>query len=555
MAVRSIWISITLQCDSCSQELPVNSAAESIFHAKCGSHTATPLPFWQYLIAEQLVDAINLDKGDESWAKGMHASIGSYAMTFGRADPACRKCGAAWNIDELLAIAETGAENFTCSGCSSLWPIRRPPEWFHQVVPDPLLIVGETAPGATGASFTGETSVSIHCYHCGGNLDLDGSSRTVKCTYCGNSLLIPDDVWLRLHPVDTAHRWYILVDIGEAVAVVPDDISDVTDIAILPGDEAALLYDSHEGSCIGRADRFGRFAWLIEEITISSDARLFYVAKSDRLWVIAEDEEIVLSFDAKTGDLVREFRNEDDKGGTIAVMANDGMAVMDDETIIVYRWTLGAENPSIRMRRFGSDGAEVPLWAGHDDADYYPEEPDWDSLPDRPIYPPEDALFEPGPNGSLFFIHPERALVARYDGDGKHLGTTQVQHKKEILEITDCGAADDGSVFIVFEHRKKIGGDNWDHVGRIAPDGTFDVIVGPHASGSDVIIGEYGHRIAVAPRGSFLLCGDDFNDLWAMEPDGSVIWQSPGTASHKEWREQELEEAWGKKSFRKKKRE
>lgn len=228
-----------------------------------------------------------------------------HRFPFGRADPACRKCGASWNIDELLAIAETGVENVTCSGCNSLWPGRPPPEWFSQVVPDPLLIVGETAPAATGIAFTGDTSVSIHCYRCGGNLELDGSSRTVKCTYCGNDLLIPDD------------------------------INDVTDIAILPGDEAALLYDSREGRCIGRADRFGRFTWLVEEITISSDARLFYMAK--------------------TGDLVREFRNEEDKPRTLAVMANNGLAVMDDETIIVCRWTLGADNPSIRMRRFTGD--------------------------------------------------------------------------------------------------------------------------------------------------------------------------------------------------------
>ncbi len=551
MAIRSVWLEFNLQCRSCGETLPVNCAAESILCIKCGAHTPTPEYLWAYLVTASLVKATGLEPGKESWAKGLHASIGSYGMTYGRSDPKCRECGAAWKIDDLRAIASGGAAKFTCGSCNKIATVRKPPEWFSRVVPDPVLLVGETA--TAGTVFKGETSVSIHCYHCGGGLQLDGSSRTVKCTFCGNDLLVPDDVWLRLHPVMTAHPWYIMVEMGDAVALIPDDISEVTDIALLPDGDAVLLFDSHEGACIGRTDQKGRFKWLIENLTITSDARLFYVGGAGLLWVVASNEEEVLSFDASTGDLAGDIRNEG-QADTISVLAHVGAVALSDNTLVVFRG-MPPDFP-YRLRRYDSEGKSIPMWKGIEDRDLPGpgERPDWGAMPDRPLYPPDDALLEPGPEGTLYFIHKEKCIVSRYDPSGTHLGTVQAK-QNAITQIHDCGVADDGTVFVVFEHKKMIGDDTWDHVGRMAPDGSFEILVGPHAPVHNFSIGTYGHKLSVTGPGSFLLCGTDFNELWAMQRDGSVIWKTPGTRVHDEDRADELAEAAGKKFMKKKKKD
>jgi len=55
----------------------------------------------------------------------------------------------------------------------------------------------------------------MNCPGCGANLDLDGSSRLLKCGYCGASLTVPDPLWLRLHPLARPRELYVVADIEE----------------------------------------------------------------------------------------------------------------------------------------------------------------------------------------------------------------------------------------------------------------------------------------------------------------------------------------------------
>lgn len=48
------------------------------------------------------------------------------------------------------------------------------------------------------------------CPKCSASLDITADSqRTVACKYCETDIYLPDDLWLRLHPVKKAERWYI----------------------------------------------------------------------------------------------------------------------------------------------------------------------------------------------------------------------------------------------------------------------------------------------------------------------------------------------------------
>lgn len=565
MAIQSVWIEFNLQCRKCGDTLPVNCAAELFICLRCKTKNVVPQILWSKLITKYLIEATGMEMNEDSWADGYIHPVGAYRLTFGRCELICKDCGSELNAKDVFEIAEKGEENFTCSSCGSIQSVRKPPEWFRQIVPHSLLIVGETIPYVPPVKLKRDTAVSFHCYHCGASLKLDGSSRTIKCNYCGNDLTIPDEIWRKFHHVLTSHRWFVFMDLGESVKLIPDDISKVNDVALLPGDEAVLLWDSYgEGSCIGRTNKIGGFKWLIENITITTEARLFYVKKDDLLWVIGTEER-VLCFNATSGDLFLEISNEDNDPNIISVFASDSSVVLSDNTIIIYRGM--PPEISFRMRRYDGNGKRIPLWKGYKDdqhaekkqeiADRFiiiPQINDWDKLPDQPLYPPADALLEPGPNGSLYFIHSEQFAIAEYDSFGKLKKT--IQAKQDVIsEIIDAAVAPDGSVFVVFEHRKKVGHSTWDHFGVMKPDGSFEILVGPYAPVHNFSIGEYGHKIAVSDRGSILICGNDFNYLWVFERDGSIVWQSPGTLAHKEERAYYLKEEMNQTFFKRKRKE
>ncbi len=75
----------------------------------------------------------------------------------------------------------------------------------------PSAVRGEpTAPAAS------TRPVRFPCPSCDASLSVDGSSRTVECSYCHTSAYLPDDLWRRLHPVRTARRIQLLLDDGLA---------------------------------------------------------------------------------------------------------------------------------------------------------------------------------------------------------------------------------------------------------------------------------------------------------------------------------------------------
>ncbi|MBY9000668.1 MAG: hypothetical protein KGD64_07125 [Candidatus Heimdallarchaeota archaeon] len=54
--------------------------------------------------------------------------------------------------------------------------------------------------------------IALTCPKCAGALIIDGKDRLVPCKYCGVNVYLPDDLWLRLHPVEVKSRWYLVYD-------------------------------------------------------------------------------------------------------------------------------------------------------------------------------------------------------------------------------------------------------------------------------------------------------------------------------------------------------
>ncbi len=267
--MKTIFLEFSITCASCGRPLPVNSAAENTLCRHCNSYTETPVELWQVLVTPRLLDATGMKPDSDSRAAGIMAGVGSYRMTLGQRAPRCRICEGAWNVEDLMTIGNDDASAFTCRECGTVRSLRRPPPWFEKVCPFVRLLVDETAPEDDAESPKGDTSISIFCYHCGSPLPLDGSSRTVQCKYCNGEFLIPDDVWSRLNPVSVAHPWYVIVDLGDAEAMLPYEIDKFIDLAGLPDDDTALLWEEESEFRMGRVSGNGLLTWVARDIPCS----------------------------------------------------------------------------------------------------------------------------------------------------------------------------------------------------------------------------------------------------------------------------------------------
>jgi DNA-directed RNA polymerase subunit RPC12/RpoP len=67
-------------------------------------------------------------------------------------------------------------------------------------------------------SHEGREAVVVACASCGANLDVDGTSRSVACKYCGAANVLDEAVWRRLHPIRRIRRFAVLIDDAAAKA-------------------------------------------------------------------------------------------------------------------------------------------------------------------------------------------------------------------------------------------------------------------------------------------------------------------------------------------------
>lgn len=553
--MKCLHLRLSLQCQKCGESLPVNRAAETMLCVRCFENAETTAALWQFLVTPRLAQAFNMQEHEESRAKGLHASIGSYDITFGRKRPQCSACGEEWQISDLLALEKKGIQ-FQCEGCDAEVSIRKPPEWFSAIVPHACLLVGETSAEAQRMRFKREEAVTIHCYHCGASLPLDGKLRGVLCTYCGKQCMVPDDIWLRLHPVETTQTWYVIVNANESAVILPEEISSFIDLAAISSSDTALLWEDHNGYCVGRLGPDGFFKWIQPDLACSSYARIFYTASAETVWILDHDEEIVFAFDAQTGKERRRAENEDHESDTISVLDHRGAAACADNTILIYRnWEAGPSKSDIseqirkagpyvltqaeldalnevprlaEIRRFDSKCKRIPLWQGRKDDELDHNIVEWNSLHDQPALLPDNAMLEAASDGTLYAIEPRLAIAVRFDSNGKRMALVRPV-QKEISSITDCAIDSNGSVIVAFEHRKQINRETWMHIGRISLDGRFDIIAGPHAPKNNCSLGTSTLRLSMDRDRNIHVCGGNFGNLRRITPDGATVWRSVWT--------------------------
>lgn len=115
----------------------------------------------------------------------------------------------------------------------------------------------------------------------------------------------------------------------------------------------------------------------------------------------------------------------------------------------------------------------------------------------------------------------------------------------EVEKIQDCGISRDGSIYILFDHKQMIGDMNYSHVGVISPDGSFNVLAGPHSKKHAHPLGTDLERMAVDENGDIYLCNDGFDNFRILSKEGTLLWRSTATAREDKNRSNELKETRG----------
>ncbi|MCF6366525.1 MAG: hypothetical protein L3J35_10030 [Bacteroidales bacterium] len=549
MSIKSISLKFSIDCSNCGDTLPINKAAEKILCNTCGEVSFAPVELWQKLVTENLVEATTFKPETDSFSNGIIGGFGNFSMIFGNMIPRCADgCGTLWPLKDVLEVAETGHNEFNCTVCGKIWSVRKPPEWFNKVIPNVKFLIGEESPGDSGTKIEDtKEGICIWCYHCGGQLPLDGSSRKVNCQFCGNDLLVPDEIWSRLNPVTVARPWFIILDIGENVALLPYDIDDFIDLEALPSGNTILLWEQDSAGRLGLSDKSGGLRWQTKKFDISDYARLLYDKHNNRIWVIDRDEHLVFIFNSVTGALISKIENEEENENLITAYDHEGIAICTDGSVIIYRRWLDLEENyefyEYTPRRFDIDGNRIPLWEGYEDLKLkFRDEVSFKQLADQPTMFPDEAWLMGGPDNTLYVLDREKGKFARFDRKGKLLEIVKPK-LKGVDKIQDCGVTKDGTIYVLFDHKNDIGNENYSHVGKISPDGSFKILAGPLNDINNFPLGTDMERMAVGETGEMHLCDQDFNNFRILASDGSQVWRSPGTINEDEDLLEELEEA------------
>ncbi len=194
-----IFLETTTPCRPCGRSRPLDGVVKQIA-CFCGEERSIPGSSWE--IALQFAATHVPSMEEEQQELDVHEAI---VGLWGRAAPRCSRCG------EVLLEAEhePTVGEIRCAGCGAEHTLSGPPDFVDRSALPPITILLPAAPEVAVAAAPDERGDTFDCTHCGGHLRVDGSHRTVTCSYCSSSVYLPDELWARLQGTLRPQRWYL----------------------------------------------------------------------------------------------------------------------------------------------------------------------------------------------------------------------------------------------------------------------------------------------------------------------------------------------------------
>ena len=157
-----------------------------------------------------IAEALSLPNGQGR--RSTELGEGQSTTAYGHRMPRCQRCKTDLPADGFAAMAEAGG--WQCS-CGEFIKVRPATPLAQRMVPGARWLVNEGALGDDGSeSVQAVEPVLFSCMACGAALEVDGSQRTVTCTFCNGSNYLPDGLWLRLHPQQTVRTFFVVCELS-----------------------------------------------------------------------------------------------------------------------------------------------------------------------------------------------------------------------------------------------------------------------------------------------------------------------------------------------------
>lgn len=481
----------------------------------------TPPEMWRALLGGALGEALAMPEGTVRKATYFIAGA-QFDVTFGREAARCgMHCASPLALDQAPSALSAGS--LACGTCGRPMRVRIAPIWLREMHGRIAMLVGETlARTEVGPE---RSDVPFFCYHCGGQLPLDGSKRRIHCGHCGKQLAVPDEVWFAFHPEPPVDRWYVLLDVDVASAgLLPETAFKFLDIAVEPGAQFVVAWQVDAAPLpnrtrVGLADREGLLRWEQKDIVASDSARLTTSPFDGSVWVIDPELHRATVIDPRTGRVSRVHQG-DTSQPPFSIDDGRAFAIDWDGSFIVGREVAGIGRALVR---FDANGAPADVWPGVGRTSSTPGMATWDGLSDHPGILPPGALIAIGWDGCVYAASPDGRRVAKMTRRGELLGVLSLP-EQEIDKLYALGASRDGVLHLLHTSPAERGS----RVSRISPTGEFKLAITPSIPPGGPRLGASDDRLKLLPDGTLFLA-QDFDSLRVVGPDLARLFVSNAT--------------------------
>ncbi|MBU1240215.1 hypothetical protein KKF84_08640, partial [Myxococcota bacterium] len=232
-----ICLEVSTSCTNCKSKIHLNALVSKVWCHACGANLELTSHDWMSVIGDPIKEAPNGKEGEGSHTSCFAANY-NFSIMAGRQAPRFGDTKTPMDMDQAEEAARLGYMVNPETG--SRWSVRRVPEAFSDLLEGVKFLLCEdpamlSRPGGEKFSLQKAEPQAYTCPQCAGSLTVDGTTRNVECNYCNNVSFLSDEIWLRLHPVETLSRWYLWYDEKERVY----DWDDAQSVAV---EKSGVIY-------------------------------------------------------------------------------------------------------------------------------------------------------------------------------------------------------------------------------------------------------------------------------------------------------------------------
>lgn len=524
--MTGICIELKTSCGHCSSPLMLNAVTNDFTCPACNKNNYFSDEDWQNLLDDAVKEGPGLNDGEGQPSTIMRGAY-TYQLMYGKQQPRCGKCKTKIDVNKLEEYS--AKSNYSCPKCSNEIFIRRTNDILQKEFSGIKFLVGEDddmlkVNPVKGKLPSSAKPVLFTCPSCAGNLEIDGTDRMVSCKYCDSQIYLPDDLWLRLHPVKEVSRWYMVIDENAlpAKGTMPEwyYLSDV--LSDREGNTYFATADDGEGDFIvWSIDKELNTRWIKKGLKFSHERTGMCISDDGNLFLFNENRNSILKLSSKDGSVIKKIGGDSTGGiksfkgikrlvscpdGTLLAIINHVFVRFDEDGNRLNLW---------ESKKFGLFSAGIGDEIPQNDSEWAPYVKDVGSIPKK--LNGDFTYMNVGIDGYLYILDRSSSdgELAKYEQSG-----TKVWSKYIPLNYKECRPCQDlnGNIYIIGSNDK---GDT-----RIlsynTSDDRFREIIKDLSEGSFL---EEEDNISVLPDGTILAI-KFYNRLKVFSPQLEMIYRS-----------------------------